>query len=328
MIKKTLFSLLTTYAALFAAPQTIDFDLELNREDIYFSSFSVDLTNLTSLKSCEVDDCFISFLQDSSENNFVLKQVKEDSGDEQFLLVLDALACHMAETIQIPINRVAIIEPNVSFPQKIKLGFPATLHTMALGKSTDQQGPYQDLDVHQRFRRKNSPKEKRWGVLPPEETGLTLTIIQEMAKHSDLAGIVALDTFVGNADRSPPNLFYDSITDRFCGIDMAASFNSDLAKEACKQLQILSDKGITLSLKEKDALAKYAHTLEALLQKYPPNLQEALLLKFSEKAGFIEGSSLFNQDVIERIEHHKRCIKCNYEYSSQLVVLVHKLLQR
>ena len=88
------------------------------------------------------------------------------------------------------------------------------------------------------------------------------------------------------------------------------------------------DQRLSYVLKEKDALAKYAHTLEALLQKYPPNLQEALLLKFSEKAGFIEGSSLFNQDVIERIEHHKRCIKCNYEYSSQLVVLVHKLLQR
>lgn len=309
MIKKVLFSLLTTCTALFAG-------------------FDVDFTTLISLKTWEVDDCFISFFQDPSGNNFVLKQVKEDSGDEQFLLVLDAVACHMAETIQTPMNRVIIIEPNASSPQKIKRGFPATLHTMALGKSTDQQGSYQNIDIHQRFRRKNSPKEEKWGVLSPEETGLTLTIIQEMAKHSDLAGIIALDTFVGNADRSPPNLFYDSVTDRFCGIDMAASFNSDLAKEACRQLQILIDKGIALSSKEKQALAKYAYTLEVLLQKYPPNLQEDLLLKFSQKAGFIEGSFLFNQDVIERIEHHKRCIKCNYEYSGQLVVLVHKLLQR
>jgi len=308
MIKKVLFCL--TYATL---------------PDIQ----AIDFTNLINLKSYEVDDCFISFFQDPSGNDFVLKQIKEDSGDEQFLLVLDALACHMAETMQIPMNRITIIEPNPSsFPQKIKPGFPATLHTKAFGKSTDQQGPYQNIDIHQRFQRKNSPKEQKWGVLPPEKAGLTLTVIREMAKHSDLSGIVALDTFVGNADRSPPNLFYDSVTDRFCGIDMAASFNSNLAKEACRQLQTLLDKGIILSLTEKDALAKYIHTLEILIQKYPPYQQEDLLLKFSQKAGFIEGSSLFNQDVIERIEHHKKCIKCNYEHSSQLVALAHKLLQR
>lgn len=85
--------------------------------------------------------------------------------------------------------------------------------------------------------------------MPPEKAGLTLTVIQEMPKHSDLSGIVALDTFVDNADRSPPNLFYDS-------------FNSNLAKEAYRQLQTLLDKGIILSLTEKDALAKYIHTLE------------------------------------------------------------------
>jgi len=192
----------------------------------------------------------------------------------------------MAETMQIPMNRITIIEPNASsFPQKIKLGFPATLHTKAFGKSTDQQGPYQNIDIHQRFHRKNSPKEQKWGVLPPEEAGLTLTVIQEMAKHSDLSGIVALDTFVGNADRSLPNLFYDSVTDRFCGIDMAASFNSNLAKEACRQLQTLLDKGIILSLTEKDALAKYIHTLEVLIQKYPPYQQEDLLLKLVKKLG-------------------------------------------
>lgn len=286
--------------------------------------------NITSpmslLESFASENCLISFFQDSSGNKFVLKQIKESSNDEQFLLVLDALACYMAETIQIPMNRVTIIEPNANFPQKTKQGFPATLHTIAAGKSTDQSGPYQDIDIHQRFRRKNSLKEKKWGVLSPEEAGLTLHCIQEMAKHSDLAGIVALDTFVGNADRSAPNLFYDFATDRFCGIDMAASFNSDLAKEACRQLQILIDKGIVLFPKEKKALAKYVHTLEVLLQKYPPKLQEDLLLKFSQKAGFIENSLFFDQDVIERIEHHKRCIKCNYEYSQKLVVLAHKLL--
>lgn len=75
-----------------------------------------------------------------------------------------------------------------------------------------------------------------WGPLPPEKTGLTLAVIQDMAKHPDLPKIVALDTFVGNADRSCPNLYYDKVADRFCGIDMAASFSSPLAFWACQQL--------------------------------------------------------------------------------------------
>ncbi|MGL5263032.1 MAG: hypothetical protein ACRDAI_00400 [Candidatus Rhabdochlamydia sp.] len=291
---------------------------------------SVNFIEPPLLKKIECIDCFISFIQGPSGNNLVLKQIKNTSGDEQFLLVLDALACHMAEEMQIPMNQVTIIEPTEVFFQKNLPGFPATLHTMAEGKSTDQlhrNDPYKDIDIHQRFRRKNSLQEKKWGVLPPEQTGLTLSCIQEMARHPDLAGIVALDTFVGNADRSAPNLFYDSTTNQFCGIDMATAFNSNLAKEACRQLQILIEKGITLLPREKEALTKYVDTLKILLEKYPAKIQEDLLDELSQKAGFIEGSSLLDQDVIERIEHHKRCINCNYEHSIKLVTLVYELLK-
>lgn len=130
----------------------------------------------TLLKSFECDDCFISFIQDSLGNKLVLKQIKNPSGDEQFLLVLDTLACYMAEEMQIPMNRVTLIEPHETFSQKKQLNFPATLHTMAEGKSTDQLDQndlYRNIDIHQHFRRKDSPQERKWGVLSPEQTGLT-----------------------------------------------------------------------------------------------------------------------------------------------------------
>ena len=279
-----------------------------------------------SANPIEYDDCFISFFEDFSGKKFVLKQIKDSSNYEQFLLVVDTAACHVAQTMQIPINRVTLIPANAPFYQKIYSDFPATIHTIASGVRTDQSNPYQNIDIHQRFRKKNSFMEEKWGVLASEETGLTLTVIQEMAKHPDLPKIVALDTFLGNADRSCPNLFYDSSTDRFCGIDMAASFNSDLAKEAYRQIQLLMDKNVLLSQKEKDALIKYTDTLKALIISYPPQTQEGLLHIFSQKAGFIEGSRLLDQSVLERIEQHKGCIKSNYDYCQKLVALLDTFL--
>src|SRR5207249_10025139 len=108
--------------------------------------------------------------------------------------------------------------------------FPATVHTLVPGQSVESLNL--DVDIHQRMRRENTPMWHKWGPLPPEKAGLTLKVIQNMAKHDDLPSIVAFDTFVGNADRSRPNLFYDSATDHYFGIDMAASFCSELGKVA------------------------------------------------------------------------------------------------
>ncbi len=281
------------------------------------------------LKSYETDDCWISFVVDTSGNKFVVKQVKDPSPDEQFLLVLDAMGCHIAEQISVPMNRVIIIPAAVSCVGKKRADLPATLHTMALGICTEEEGcVYHDIDLHQRFRKKNTPMWEKWGPLPPEAIGLTLNVIQNMAKHSDLPKIVALDTFVGNADRSAPNLFYHIETDRFCGIDMAASFNTDLAKEAYLQIQQMEMTDISLSKLEKDALKEYTYTLEILLKNYSSEIQESLLKKYAEMAGFQEGSSLWNEEVQERIEFHKRRIRSNVEYSKKLVSLLYQVLGR
>ena len=167
------------------------------------------------------------------------------------------------------------------------LELPATLHTMAIGVSTDHACLYQEIDVQQRFRKKNTPMWKLWGPLCAEKnSGLTLSVIKNMAKHADLPGIIALDTFVGNADRSPPNLFYDEIADRFYGIDMAAGFSSPLASEACRQLQTMDME--QFSCEDLVALNHYAQTLELLIRTWPPERQVSELLKLAHEAGIKE----------------------------------------
>jgi hypothetical protein len=141
-----------------------------------------------------------------------------------------------------------------------------------------------------------------------------------MAKHPDLPKIVALDTFVGNADRSPSNLYYDEMTDRFCGIDMAASFSSPLALAAYQQLKKMKKSHLTSD--ELSALKDYAATLEFLIKNWPPDKQESILLEYSEMAGFKNGSCLFDQNVAERIEFHKKCIKDNYQNCMNLLKLI------
>jgi hypothetical protein len=272
----------------------------------------------------EANECVISFL-DSTQGNFVLKQYKDHSPDEQFLLVLDALACHIAEDVNISINKVFIIPANSPLPGKTWVELPATLHSFALGISTDHDCLYHDIDIHQRYPKESNAFWYNGGKLPPHRKGLTFAVIENMAKHRDLPSIVALDTFVGNADRSSPNLFYDSITDRFCGIDMAASFSSPLAFEACKQLKLIEK--INLTDQQKKGLKSYADTLKKLIENWPPEKQAAFLVEYAIKAGFYEGSLLYNQDIIDRIKFHKKCINSNYTCSLELVNIITKLIE-
>ncbi len=259
----------------------------------------------------ESNDCILSFLDD----DLLVKQVKDPNPDEQFLLVLDASGCAIAESIELPINRVKIIPPNSPFPGKKHIFLPATLHTRVPGASI----PESDLEVqiHQRVQKTIN----RW-PLSPEQEGLNPSIIENMAMHDDLPGIVALDTFVGNADRSQPNLFYDPKTNRYFGIDLAASFCSALGKAACEQLKRFEAQKSNFSVKEREGLIKYTNTLEALLKLWPPEAIENLLLENANKAGFEKCGPLWNRDVEERIIFHRKMIQSNHASIVELVRLL------
>lgn len=270
----------------------------------------------TVTHSFECRDSFISFIQDS----YVVKQMRDTTPDEQFLLVIDATACHIGNSIDVSVNKVYVSPPGEDISGKRNINYPATVHTLAAGVGTNTPCSYQDIDIQQRYRKVWMQEAYHLNALKEEERGLTPKVIYNMSFHKDLPAIVALDTFTGNSDRNPENLFYDSIQDRFCGIDMAAAFTKPLAEVALTQLTRLD--WALLSKKEREALLDYRETLVSLLEHWPPERQIEALLAYSEAGGFIPGTHLWDQSVEERIQYHQKCIRQNYEYTMQVVDLI------
>lgn len=285
---------------------------------VFLTALLLSLTLRADL-SFETDDCWISIIENAEGKQNIVKQIKEPSADEQFLLVIDAVACSIAETMKLPVNQVTLIYPDVLFEGKKFQDRPASLHTLAPGISAEEKLPWADFDIHQKLRKKDSWKWEKWGSLSDGETGLSPTVIHHMSLHPALAALVALDTYTGNADRSRPNIFYDEKTNSFCGIDMAAAFNSPLAKAACFQIDRVIKKEICLSQGEMFALNRYRLTLQTLIQNFPSEVICELLDQYGKHAGFYPGSTLYTQDVQDRIAYHKKMIRQNYQDSLYLI---------
>jgi hypothetical protein len=129
----------------------------------------------------ETDDCWISLIEEHESGvRSVVKQVKNKTADEQFLLVIDALACRIAEEQKIPVNKVSLIPPEVSFPGKVFPDRLASLHSLASGQSAEEALPWPDFDLHQRAEKRLPPDWKNWEPLPLEEAGLTPLIISNI----------------------------------------------------------------------------------------------------------------------------------------------------
>lgn len=284
---------------------------------------------LVVLDARETDDCVITWIKDEQDQAYLIKQIKDPSPDEQFLLVLDTLACFIAEQMTIPINRVRLIPADVTHAGKYFEDRLATIHTLAPGLPVEEYPPWPNFKVHQLYREPGSWKWLKWGPLPFEHTGLTRSVIKQMSSHPLLPLIVALDTFTGNADRSNPNLFYDVETDAFCGIDMAAAFHSILAKPAYEHILLFAQQeDFSSSDAEQLGLYLYYQTLAALVAQFPPDKLVHLLFLFAEEAGFKPGSPLFNQDVQDRLSFHQRIMRENYHYSVTLLALLSELLEK
>ena len=202
-------------------------------------------------------DCELLVLEDGDGAKALLKMICDPDPDEQLLLVVDYLACWIAESCALPINRVRLVSP-----QDNPYGGLATLHEWASGCSIEDHAPWDDFDLQQRYRHPDSPYYEIYGPLPSERQGLNRAVLGTMTKHPQLAQIAALDTFLGNADRSKANLYYDWENDSFVGIDLAASLRSPLTAAAIRQLNEM--KAFGFSDGELRALRIYKSTLENL----------------------------------------------------------------
>lgn len=116
----------------------------------------------------------ISFLQDTvTGNKFLLKQDNRSDLHWHIVVAREALGAHVAQSVDIPVNRVEIIPARIAFPGKQNREKPATLHTVVPGVKVNKAKRLKPLRICiQQFIKPAIPKE-RWG--------LTREVVRSMA---------------------------------------------------------------------------------------------------------------------------------------------------
>lgn len=258
------------------------------------------------------------FLQDASQKQWIYKQITEPSPEDQIDIVLETFASDICSAIDFPINYVKMISNQDTFAHRIFQNYPGSLHLKVAGQSIEEKTPWDDFDLHQKFRTPFMIASK--GPLKPAQTGLRREVIATMAKHSDLIKLVALDTYLGNIDRSNPNVFYDAQKDRFYGIDMGNCLMGNLAYCAKERLEVFFQEPEFFSKAELTALEDYRNALILLSSRFPPNEMQAILQKNLLKGGFNENSPLlWNEDVERKVNKWTKFLEKNYEDTLVLI---------
>jgi len=262
----------------------------------------------------------ISFLEDSmTGRKFLLKQERRSELHWHIIVAREALGAHIANSIDIPANRVEIIPAYIAFSGKHNKERPATLHTVVPGVKVNKSKKLKPLRICiQQFIKPAIPKE-RWG--------LTREVVRSMALHKDLSRIAALDTFIANGDRHRANFLYDQETDTFFAIDLESAFKKDLAYFGVKFLiNLLQDKEkqAQLSAEEIQGLRIYRDTLKRLLSKHTPNSLYQKFLTYVIQAGIMP--RMGRGPVGARVNEYKGSIEKNYASCKKLILLLDQFM--
>lgn len=241
---------------------------------------------------------------------YLVKQKKTQS--KQFSVVRDALAAYIAQPLKIA-HSVEIIPPKKKFPGKNNEMWPATLHTIAPGKTVRSQpgSKYYNLCLKQRL---------------PINKWLTETIIHQITWHKQLPIIIGLDLFICNTDRHTANIFYDPETDSFCAIDMDNIFRRDLPALAIEKLQLMISRKKEFTKDEITALISMRDTIQFLLDTYSVKQLIKKLHFFVEQAGFTKNSSIYTEKISKKIARHERIIIQSRSSAYKLIVLLNKII--
>jgi len=291
------------------------------------SPFCLDETSFSNLKQLpgetSGDDAVVTFLEDAEGRQYVLKQIKLDSLDEQISLIKEYVVAKVGKAAHIPIAKTYMIPKewqNSAKPYKDKA---AILQIKVPGKILRELKDGGVISIHQKNYSKYTKEmwETRFGVLSPSEKGLTRSVLQSMIQHEDLIKLVAFDTFINNSDRSAPNVIYDDKEDRYYGIDHFSAFsNRSLAAHALRQI---SDYKAPLTSKEKEGLVTYLEVLKTLHKHFTPEkisseIDKMLALHFPEYEK--------NEDAKDRVQFYKKMIAENYEDVRKLIQLLEKMI--
>lgn len=271
-------------------------------------------------ETLEMRFCYISFVYINGQE-YIIKQKKSNCVRKIGGVVRDTITAYVAEnfakahynTDDFKIaHQVRIIPAGKEFPGKLRIDWPATIHTIAPGKMIKaQEGAYRRMNIKQ------------------ADVGFRRDMLSWMIKHPVLIMIIALDTFVCNHDRHRGNLFYDAKNNSFCAIDMDSAFRHNLCALGCKNfMQMLQDKNLRLSSKEIKALMTYKKYLDFLITRFHPEDILAQYNEFAQQAGFVSGSVLYTQRLALELENNRRVIRESYIDVQRLVIIVDKLIRK
>lgn len=278
-------------------------------------------------KSLQVIDSFktsyntyITILEDKNGDRFIVKQDTRNVLYWHLTVVRDMLGAFIAESADIPANRVDLIPAYCEFIGKRNAHLPATLHTLAPGimvKNLPKSLRKFDVYIHQSLKKGIAKKQR----------GLNRLVLQGMATHPDLPKIVALDTFIANGDRHRQNFFYDPETNRYSAIDLESSFKMDLAAFACKFISSLTrDEDPILSDEEVHGLKVYRKVLKQLIKLHTPESLYECLIDFTHRSGILKRS--LRSTVTAYLQLYRVSIEKNYDSCKKLIVLLDRLLDK
>lgn len=261
------------------------------------------------------------------KNNYILKQINDSSLDEQFLLINDLIASTIGIEAGIAVNAVSLIPYDVGSGLKKYPDRAATIHTYIPGRDLEHELPDflpEDFNIQQRVINPNSEWQKKY-PLSEHRQGLARGVLESMYCHEQLAPIVAFDMFIGNSDRSLPNLFYDNKTYSFYGIDHAAAFDKQLSIIACYRIKELMQTHYfkNLSAQQRKGLKLFRNFLVQLQKNNDPkDITKTMTGLVSYLGQYAEN----NNQLLGRIEYHSRIMKKNYIDSFELISLLNQLI--
>jgi hypothetical protein len=257
---------------------------------------------------------------------YILKQINDPSMHEQFLLINDVIASTIGHDAGINVNEVFFIPCTVGKNLKMYPERAATLHILIPGKDLQQEMPDylpDDFSVHQRCINTQSPWQQKW-PLSEHQQGLIKKIIKSMSLHEDLPPIIALDIFVGNVDRSEPNIFYDKKNNHFYGIDQAAVFGKNLAAFAYERLNELIRKGYFLKCDTKIIcrLREYRIVLFRLKERMKPFM---IIQAMQELLPYLGQNVSADEQVQSRMHDQSKIVEDSYYSVLELISLLDQI---
>lgn len=253
----------------------------------------------------------VSYLYDPlTDKTYIIKQKNELFTPERRALqaIRELLGTHVANSIDIPSQRVWFVPAEMPFVGKFFENLVATLHMVVPGVAVKECPSWQHLNIRQRQIGKTGE-------------GLSRQVITSMSQHPDLSGIVALDTMGGNCGRHNKNYFYDGKSKRFYVIDMGGFYKRSHVVATCQNIeQMLNNQAINFTQKEVAAIVSYRNMLMRIQQLFS---KEASLDKLNE---FVDQASL-SPEVAQYVVHSiSKCLVDNYAAIDKLLHLLHLLI--